>query len=63
LLAAESLRDQELMYTLNVALAKEDFAVLREEMVQLIKAIQTRAYPSPSEEVACFNMDWFWIRK
>jgi plasmid maintenance system antidote protein VapI len=61
--AAESLGEQELMYTINVALSKKDFAVLREEMVQFIKTFLARAYPSPSEEIACFSMDWFWIRK
>lgn len=61
--AAEMLRDQELMYTINVAVSQEDFIALREEMVKFIKTFLARAYPSPSEEIACFNMDWFWIRK
>lgn len=61
--AAESLREQELMYTMNVALSKDDFALLREEMVQFIKSFLARAFPSPPEEIACFNLDWFWIRK
>jgi plasmid maintenance system antidote protein VapI len=61
--AAEALHEQELMYTINVALSVDDFIALREEMVQFIKTFLAKALPSPSEEVACLNMDWFWIRK
>lgn len=61
--AAESLREEELMYTMNIALSEKDFVLLREEMVQFIKSFLARALPSSSEEIACFNMDWFWIRK
>ncbi len=61
--AAENLNEQELMYTVNVALSQKDFAELREEMVGFVQNFLTKVYPSPSEEIACFNMDWYWIRK
>lgn len=61
--AAESLTPEELMYTVNVSLSRNDFELLREQMVQFIDQFLKTIYPSPSEEIACFNMDWFWIRK
>lgn len=61
--AGESLTHHELMYTVNVSLSKNDFELLREQMVQFIDQFLKTIYPSPSEEIACFNMDWFWIRK
>jgi hypothetical protein len=61
--ASETLSENELMYTVNVSLSKKDFEALREEMVQNIKKFLEKIYASPSEEIACFNLDWFWIRK
>jgi uncharacterized protein (TIGR02147 family) len=60
---SEELKEEELMYTVNVSLAKKDFGLLREEMVQFIKKFLDRIHPSPSEEIATLNLDWFWIRK
>ena len=60
--AAENLNEKEMMYTLNVALSQKDFDILREEMVIFVTDFLKKVYPSPSEEIACFNMDWFWIR-
>lgn len=61
--AAENLLSEELMYTVNVSLSKKDFELLREEMVQFIDKFLKTVYPSPAEEIACFNVDFFWIRK
>lgn len=58
---AERLSRQELMYTVPVSLSQKDFEILREEMVQFIKRFLDRVHASPSEELACFNMDFFWI--
>lgn len=61
--ASESLTAQELMYTTNVSLSKKDFEILREEMVVFIKDFLKTVHASPAEEVACFNLDFFWVRK
>ncbi len=61
--SAESLADDELMYTVNVSLSEKDFHFLREEMVDFIKKFLDRVHPSTSEEIACLNLDWFRIRK
>ena len=60
--AIENLDEQELMYTVQVSLSKKDFQKLREEMVQFIKQFLDTVYPSPAEEIANLNIDWFWIR-
>ena len=61
--AAEELNSNELMYTVNVSLSKKDFERLREEMVANIQKFLETVYASPAEDIATFNMDWFWIRK
>ncbi|MGZ6442070.1 MAG: DUF4423 domain-containing protein [Pseudobdellovibrionaceae bacterium] len=61
--ASENLSDEELMYTVNVSLSKADFIVLREELVTLIKSFLKKVHDSPAEEIACLNLDWFWIRQ
>jgi uncharacterized protein (TIGR02147 family) len=59
----EDLADQELMYTAQVSLSRGDFDLLREEMVGFIKRFLERVHASPAEDIACFNMDFFWIKK
>lgn len=61
--SAENLAEDELMYTVNVSLSDKDFHYLREEMVDFIKKFLARIHPSPAEEIACLNIDWFRIRK
>lgn len=58
----ESMREEELVYTGAMSLSKEDFKLLKEEMLKLIQTLAKVAVDSPAEEVACFNMDFFWIR-
>lgn len=60
--AAEDLSDEELMFTGPVSLSKDDFKKLREEMVQFIKKFLETVHASSAEEVACLNIDWFWVR-
>lgn len=59
----EELSAQELMYTAPVSLSQKDFETLREEMIQFIQSFLRRVHDSPPEEVACFNLDFFWIKK
>lgn len=59
----ENLAETELMYTAPVSISEKDFEILREEMVDFIKNFLKRVHASPAEEIACFNLDWFWIRK
>lgn len=63
ILQSESLNEKELMYTAPVSLSKTDFDHLREEMVGFIKKFLSTVHASPAEEIACFNLDFFWIKK
>ena len=60
---SEDLSDVELMFTAPVSLSKKDFEVLREEIVLFIKSFLKTVHNSPAEEVACLNLDFFWIKK
>ena len=52
-----------ILFTSPVSLSKEDFIALREEMTQFIKNFLEKIKDSPAEDIACFNLDFFWIKK
>jgi uncharacterized protein (TIGR02147 family) len=60
---SENLHESELMYSAPVSLSRKDFDFLREEMAGFIKKFLNTVHASPAEEMACFNMDFFFIRK
>lgn len=60
---SEDLLPTELMYTAPVSLSKKDFDFLREEMAAFIDKFLKKVHASPAEEIACFNLDFFWIKK
>ena len=60
---SEGLSDSELMYTAPVSLSDADFRLLREEMVSFIDKFLERVHASPAEDIACFNLDFFKIKK
>lgn len=60
---SETLSEEELMYTAAVSLSYEDFKDLREDMVTFIKEFLRRTHASPAEEIACFNLDFIWMKK
>lgn len=60
---SQDLSEDELMFTSPVSLSKNDFTVLREKMVLLVKDFLETVKLSPEEEIACLNLDFFWIRK
>lgn len=60
--AAETLDDEELMYSGNFSVNKQDFAILRELLVKTIQEFIAVVKPSPAEDIAQFNLDLFWIK-
>ena len=60
--ASEKLSAQELMYSGQVSLSEKDFVILRTEMTKFIETFLKTVHESPAEEIACLNLDWFWIR-
>lgn len=60
---AETLSDQELMYSANISISRKDFELLREEFMRMIQKLVTTVKDSPAEDIAHFNLDFFWIKK
>jgi hypothetical protein len=58
----ETLSESELMFTAPVSLSKKDFDLLREETILFIKSFLKTVHASPAEEIACLNIDFFWIK-
>ncbi len=61
--SSENLNDTELMYSANFSVSKKDFNRLREEMIQTIQRFLSIVKDSPAEDIAQFNLDFFWIKK
>ncbi|MGZ6442019.1 MAG: DUF4423 domain-containing protein, partial [Pseudobdellovibrionaceae bacterium] len=61
--ATENLLDEELIYSANFTISRVDFVRLREEMVQLVQRFLTVVKDSPAEDIAQFNLDFFWLKK
>lgn len=59
----EDLSDKELLFTSPISISKNDFDRLREEAIVFIKQFLKTVHDSPAEEIACFNLDLFWIKK
>lgn len=57
----ENLSDDELMLTAPISISKEDFILVREEISALIKSVTERVKKSPAEQVACLNIDLFYV--
>lgn len=61
MLRAENLKEEELMFTCPMSLSKKDFADFKRELTDLIQKFSLMLKDSKSEEIGCFNIDWFWI--
>ena len=60
---ADDLNEEELMFTSPISISRKDFKKIREEIVALIKSTSTIIKHSPAEDVACLNLDLFWIKR
>jgi uncharacterized protein (TIGR02147 family) len=60
---SEDIQLEEIMFTAPISIGKEDFAFLRAQLVEFIKAAQARVQKTTVDEVACLNLDLFWVRK
>lgn len=57
----EDIKKEELLFTAPISISKKDFLVVREEIVKMIKKATKIVIDSPAEDVACINVDFFWI--
>ncbi len=60
---AETLSEEEVMFTSPVSLSRADFNKIKSQVLELLKDVSTTVKDSPAEEIACLNIDLFWIRK
>jgi uncharacterized protein (TIGR02147 family) len=58
---AESLAEEELMFSSQLSLARKDFKLFREKLAVLISDLAKAVKDSPAEDVALFNLDFFWV--
>jgi uncharacterized protein (TIGR02147 family) len=59
----EDLTEEELMFTSPFSVSKRDFGKIREEVIKLIKNTSAVIKDSPAEDIACLNLELFWIKK
>ncbi|MBX3035089.1 MAG: DUF4423 domain-containing protein, partial [Bdellovibrionaceae bacterium] len=52
-------RDENMFFTSPMSLSREVFEEVRRLLPNVIQEISKKAGPSPSEKVACLNIDWF----
>ncbi len=58
---SESIADSELMYSGQFSLSQKDFSILRERLADFLKEANQVVKDSKAEEIACLNIDWFWL--
>jgi uncharacterized protein (TIGR02147 family) len=54
--------DEDLVFTNSIALAKKDFAKIREEIVKLLQTYKAIGDPSPPEQLCFLTIDWRKLR-
>lgn len=57
------LEEDELMFTAPMSISRKDFHRIREMLLKEIGKISPLIQESPAEEIACLNLDLYWIKK
>lgn len=57
--AMENKKEADLFYTCPVSLSRDAFEEIRKLLPSVIEQVLKIVRPSPSEQPACLNMDWF----
>jgi len=60
---SENLEEEELMFTSPMSLSKRDFTRIRDALAETLKTVSPIIKDSPAEEIACLNMDFFWVER
>jgi uncharacterized protein (TIGR02147 family) len=58
----EQLSDDEMMFTTSLSVSRADFARLRETLADFVKMTSRVIRETDPDEVACVNLDLFWVR-
>ncbi len=60
---ADELTEKELMFSSPISVSRADFQKIREQLADYIKQFSQIVKDSPAEDIACLNIDFFWIGK
>ncbi len=58
----EQLSDEEMMFTTTISLSRSDFTRLREILSAFVKTTSQVIKETEPDDVACVNLDLFWVR-
>ncbi|MBL7544431.1 MAG: TIGR02147 family protein [Bdellovibrionaceae bacterium] len=58
----EEISNDEMMFTSTLSLSRKDFERLREHLATLIKTTSDLMKETQPEDVACLNIDFFWVK-
>lgn len=61
--SSDRIQAEEMMYTAPISVSKADFKKIRGRLADVIKEVTDVAIQSEAEELACFNIDFFLIKK
>lgn len=61
--ASDKISQDEMMYTAPISVSKADFKKIRARLADVIKELTDVVIKSEAEEIACFNLDFFLIKK
>lgn len=59
----DNVSEEEIMYTAPFSISRKDFNYIRERIFEVLKDVTNTAVRSEAEDLACFNIDFFWIKK
>lgn len=59
----ESISKEELFYTGPMVLSVETMAEIRKMLADMVELVIQKVIPSPSEQLACLNIDWFKVER
>lgn len=60
--ACDKISADEMMFTAPLSLSLADFKKIRSRFTEIIKEITDIAIESEAQALACFNLDFFWIK-
>jgi hypothetical protein len=60
---SDHVSEEELMFTFPHSISKKDFQEVREILLEALKKISLIVKESPADDVACLNIDLFWLEK
>lgn len=60
---SEALSESEMMITGQYSISMKDFLTLREKMTEMVKLLNQTVKDTNPEDIACLNLDWFWLNK